>query len=413
MKNKRMLAAFLALACVAVGVGAWAVAGHAKLRAANARIEELEAWQTPQEETFDLDVDPDAIAAEFNGGVVTALEAAQEYETISAYYDMLGMDEAEYVEDVKYTVIDALVEEKLLALKAQEAGVYELNEEQLAQIEQRVKTEYEENIEYYMAFRFDESKSDEQVREETIAYLNENGYSYEQMLEEAKQNAWRDLLYEYVTKDMTIGEAELQEFYDSQVTTAEMTYSADFMEYEMDSESGRAIVWHPEGVRRVEAIQLSFNADQSVEYLSLQAAAENGDAQSQTQLDELYQQLEQQAQTALERIKAGEDFLTVAHDYGGAEEISVSDQSTLRGEAFRDAAMSLKEIGDVSEVVRTDGGVCILRYVSDVTAGTVPLEEVADELRENYEAEIRSNLYNTTVLGWMEEADIQYYLDQF
>lgn len=413
MKNKRMFAAFLALACVAVGMGAWAVVGQVKLRAANARLEELEAWQTSSEETFDLNVDPEAIAAEFNGGVVTALEAAQEYETISAYYDMLGMDEAEYAEDLKYTVIDALVEEKLLALKAQEAGVYELNEEQLAQIEQRVKTEYEENIEYYMAFRFDESKTDEQVREETIDYLNENGYSYEQMLEEAKQNAWRDLLYEYVTKDMTIGEAELQEFYDSQVTTAEMTYSADFSEYEMDSEGGRAIVWHPEGVRRVEAIQLSFDADQSVEYLSLQAAAENGDAQSQTQLDALYQQLEQQVQTALERVQAGEDFLTVANDYGGAEEISVSDRSTLRGEAFRDAAMSLAEIGDVSGVVRTDGGVCILRYASDVTAGAVPLAEVADELRENYEAEIRSNLYNSTVLAWMEEADIQYHLEQF
>lgn len=413
MKNKRMFAAFLALACVAVGMGAWAVVGQVKLRAANARLEELEAWQTSSEETFDLNVDPEAIAAEFNGGVVTALEAAQEYETISAYYDMLGMDEAEYAEDLKYTVIDALVEEKLLALKAQEAGVYELNEEQLAQIEQRVKTEYEENIEYYMAFRFDESKTDEQVREETIDYLNENGYSYEQMLEEAKQNAWRDLLYEYVTKDMTIGEAELQEFYDSQVTTAEMTYSADFSEYEMDSEGGRAIVWHPEGVRRVEAIQLSFDADQSVEYLSLQAAAENGDAQSQTQLDALYQQLEQQAQAALERVQAGEDFLAVANDYGGAEEISVSDRSTLRGEAFRDAAMSLAEIGDVSGVVRTDGGVCILRYTSDVTAGAVPLAEVADELRENYEAEIRSNLYNSTVLAWMEEADIQYHLEQF
>lgn len=413
MKNKRIFAAFLALACVAVGMGAWAIVGQVKLRAANARIEELEAWQPSPEESFDLGVDPEAIAAEFNGGVVTALEAAQEYETISAYYDMLGMDEAEYAEDLKYTVIDALVEEKVLVQKAQEAGVYELNEEQLAQIEQRVKTEYEENIEYYMAFRFDESKTDEQVREETIDYLNENGYSYEQMLEEAKQNAWRDLLYEYVTKDMTIGEAELQEFYDSQVTTAEMTYSADFSEYEMDSEAGRAIVWHPEGVRRVEAIQLSFDADQSVEYLSLQAAAENGDAQSQNQLDALYQQLEQQAQAALERIQAGEDFQAVAQDYGGAEEISVSDRSVLRGEAFRDAAMSLEKIGDMSGVVRTDGGVCILRYASDVTAGTVPLAEVANELRENYEAEIRSNLYNSTVLAWMEEADIQYHLDQF
>ena len=121
------------------------------------------------------DANLDAIAAEFDGGVVTVAEAIDEYNMIAAYYEMMGMEEADYAENAKIAVLDGLIEEKVLEAKAKEAGVYELTDAQQAEIEERVQAEYEDNINYYMAFRFDDSKTDEQVREETIAYLNENG----------------------------------------------------------------------------------------------------------------------------------------------------------------------------------------------------------------------------------------------
>lgn len=418
MKMKRLTAALLVLVCLTVGMGVWAITGEMRISKLNARILELEtaAMNAPEpaaESAVASLADPDAIAAEFNGGVVTAAEAAEEYALLSGYYQLMGMDEAEYAENAKYSVIDGLVEEKVLALKAQEAGVYELSDAQKAEIEERVKLEYEDNIQYYMAFRFDESKTDEQVREETIAYLNENGYSYEQMLANARQNAWRDLLYEHVTRDMTIDDAQLREFYDSQVTTAEMTYLADFTEYEMDSDGSRTIVWHPSGVRRIQAIQIGFGEEQSVEYLSLQAAIESGDTSRQAELDALYQTLEPKAQEALTRAQAGEDFAALAAEYGELRELGVSSQSTLCGEAFRDAALALANVGDISSPVRTDGGICILRYAADVPAGQVPYEDVKEDLRVNYEAEIKSSMYNAAVLQWMEEANIQYHLDTF
>ena len=65
------------------------------------------------------------------------------------------------------------------------------------------------------------------------------------------------------------------------------------------------------------------------------------------------------------------------------------------------------------EIVHHHGGACILRYAGDVAEGAVPFETVADALRVNYAAEIRSSLYNATVLQWMDEANIQYHLDTF
>lgn len=417
MKNKRIIAALLLPVCLVAALGVWAVCSQVRIAKLNAHIRELEnqiAMMQPAEPApAYADADMNAIAAEFNGGVVTVGEAIEEYNMIAAYYEMMGMSEEEYAESAKITVLDGLIEEKVLEAKAREAGVYELSEQQKNEIAQRVQAEYEDNIQYYMAFRSEEGKSEEEAREETIAYLNENGYSYEKMLADAQQNAWRDRLYEYVTKDMAVTEDQLREFYNSQVTSEELGYSADFFLYEMESQGSRAVLWHPEGVRSVQAIMVGFDADQGVEYLTLQAAIEGGDSSKLSELEALYDGLEPRAQEALNRALAGEDFEVLMAEYGDAGITNVSAQSTMCGDAFRDAAMALAKPGDISGLVQTDGGICIIRYAGDVTPGQVPFEQVRDELLTNYEAELKSSQYNATVVQWVMEANAQYHLDSF
>ena len=102
-------------------------------------------------------------------------------------------------------------------------------------------------------------------------------------------------------------------------------------------------------------------------------------------------------------------------EYGGTGEagIRISAKSSMYGDALRDAAMALANVGDLSGLVECDAGVCILRYAGDVTPGAVPYEEVADSLRTSYEDEIRFSQYNATVDEWMEAANIKYYTDRF
>ena len=415
MKNKRLIALALVLALAAAGMCAWGVAGQVRITKLNARIAELETMLAKAGEAAPADAQtaPGAIVAEFSGGVVTADEAAEEYALISAYYEMMGMAEAEYAESAKQTVLDGLVEEKILAQKARELGVYDLTAAQRGEIEARVQAEYEDNIAYYSAFRFDDSKTDEQVRQETIAYLAENGYSYDSMLQDALQSAWRENLFDHVTRDMVVTEEHLREFYDSQAESAELSYSASFYAYELDSEGGRTVLWHPEGVRRVQAIQIGFDQDQAVEYLSLQAALDSGSSADASSLNSLYAALEPRAREALSRARAGEDFAALMAEYGASAYTSVSQQSTLCGDAFRDAAMALQNPGDISEPVQTDGGICIIRYVEEIPAGTVAYEDVKDELLSGYQDELKSSLYNATVVGWIQQANVQYYTDRF
>lgn len=414
---KRLTALAAALACLCVGLGVWGISAEVRVSKLNKRVQALEAANTPVEPAAPAITveNPDAIAAEFNGGVVTAQEAAEEYALLASYYEMIGVPESEYAEDAKYTVLDGLVERKILEMKAQEAGVYELSPEQEAAIEERVRTEYDDTVSYYMTFRMDGSKSEQEVRDETIAYLNENGYSYDTMLAQARTDAWQQGLFEYVTADLQVSDEQLFAFYEEQAASAELTYSADFSAYEMDSDGGKIMLWNPEGVRRVQYIMVPFNEEQSIEYLSLQDARMTGDPAKLEALDAVYASLEPTAQAVLDRVNAGESFDALVQEIGGSigNGACVSAQSTLYGDAFRDAAMALAKPGDVSGLVRVEGGYCILRYVEDVPAGRVPFEDVKDELLVNYEAELKFSYYNATVMQWIADADVHYYPEVF
>ena len=90
------------------------------------------------------------------------------------------------------------------------------------------------------------------------------------------------------------------------------------------------------------------------------------------------------------RIDAGEDFQALIDEYGedpGMQDeptatvgYYVSADSTVWDTAFRDAAMLLANVGDISEPVLGMSGIHIIRYEGDVTPGAVPLEEVRGQL---------------------------------
>ena len=292
----------------------------------------------------------------------------------------------------------------------------EITDAERAEIEARATADFEENVNYYMAFRADDEKSEEDARNETIQYLAESGYTLEGAIEDAMQYAWQQRLYDYVTENTAADEAQLRAFYEQQLSSAELTYSADFSTYEMDVESGRVVVWNPEGVRRVQSILIPFDTEQSIQYLTMTSSAQEGGEDRSAEIDALYDALEPTAQAVLNRIQSGESFEALMQEYDGygpAEGSRVNASSVIYGTDFRDAALALENIGDISGTVRTDGGLCILRYAGDVTPGPVPFEEVAEKLKSGYDEELKMSQYNATVVQWIADANVQYYQDRF
>lgn len=412
MKIKRITAVVLILSVLTLAFGAWGVIASVKNAELRERIALLESKDGPQTVSSSGYASEEA-AAEFNGGIVTVGEALEEYNERAYYYEMFGFEEADYADATKQDVLESLAEDKILRLKAQELGLYDIGEADHAAIEAQMQAEFDDEVEYYMAFRYDESKTEDQIREETIAYLAENGITLEGMVSDAEQDFWREKLYDYVTSNAVVSDDELYAFYEERVAADEASYQADFAQYEMDMTFGRTIAWHPEGIRRVEVVHIPFDEDQQNSYNDIQALLAEGDSEKLNDVDALYQQLLPTAQNMLLRAQQGEDFAALNAETGDSyypdSGVYVSAQSTMYTDDFRDAAMALANIGDISELIYTDTGIAIVRYVGDVTPGAVPYEEIKDQLAEAYTEEIKLSVYNTQVFMWVQEAEVRYY----
>ena len=99
---------------------------------------------------------------------------------------------------------------------------------------------------------------------------------------------------------------------------------------------------------------------------------------------------------------AGEDFDALIAEYGedtGSESEPVKTYGYIVGAnttryvtAFKDAAMALASVGDVSEPVESTYGMHIIKYVADIPAGAVELTDyiktsIHDELMGNKQSE--------------------------
>lgn len=392
---------------------------EAQLLERDARIAELEA----QLSAGDAFADEEA-AVEFTGGVITVAEARAEYDYRAYYYSAFGLDANEYGDTLKQEVLESLAEDAILRAKAEEYGLYALSRADLEDIERQAAESFEETVTYYMAYRVSEGKTDEEIRQETIDYLAGEDYTLEGVVDTLVNQTWRDRLYAHVTQDVVLTDEALEQFYASEVAAAELAWSADPLEYEYARLDGTPALWNPEGYRRVRALLVGFD-DPDLEALTglqldLEAAGDEAEkARLSAEIDGMYAALEPEVSEVLDRIAGGEDFLALIDEYS-ADTASVTEPTRSEGyyvcaasevypDEFRDAAMALASPGDVSEPVRTQQGIYILRYEADVAPGAVPFDEVRELLAESALESLRGQLYNETVEQWLDDADIIYH----
>ena len=119
------------------------------------------------------------------------------------------------------------------------------------------------------------------------------------------------------------------------------------------------------------------------------------------------------------KLDGGATFEDLIKEYGkdpGMEDDAtraagypVHNDSILYDPAFRDAAMALEKVGDISEPVVGQYGVHILQYLRDIPSGAVELtDEMKDQFRETILHEMVVEAVHSAVDQWMDESEIVY-----
>lgn len=92
-----------------------------------------------------------------------------------------------------------------------------------------------------------------------------------------------------------------------------------------------------------------------------------------------------------------------------AEGYAVSADTTSFVESFKQAAMALEKVGDISQPVESSYGYHVLAYASDIPEGAVSKESVAEGIKASVLASKQEAYYHELEEQWLQEADIKKY----
>jgi len=475
MNLKKLAALVIALAMFIIPAGALAEDNSEdRIAELEARIAELEAdveekdayiaeLETDIEEKdayiaeLEHDLAVTGYIAEFDGGYVTVEEAMAEYSYVEYMYSMYGYSMDGYEDFVKSDIATTLVQDKIISLKAAELGLDVPTEEQDAELRASAEATMDMYIDTYRGDFIAEGLSEEEIDQATIDFLAENGVTVDYLYEQELAYFATDNLYAYIVAGVEVSDDDVKALYDSYVAEDEAYYADSLYYYESAMMSGTPVYWHPEGYRNVKQVLVMFNDDQSARYdeitdaiydleLEMAAATSSGETGSEdvatteatrtpeeiqadldaryAELDALYAELEPLATEVVTHYNEGVPFDDLAFLYSGdtgslnnaTGEVltyAVCADSEAYDGAFVEAAMSIPEIGGISEPTPGMYGLYIVYYDSDVTPGAVDYESVKDDLYfAAYDAAC-AEAYDAQISAWCEELNVVYYMENF
>ena len=151
--------------------------------------------------------------------------------------------------------------------------------------------------------------------------------------------------------------------------------------------------------------------------------ADGKDAEADALRDQELSKIAAKAQGIYARIQNGESYDELLAAYGddpgmkvGAENAEtgyrIYDGSKSYEDNFKEAAMGLANVGDVSQPVGSDYGYYIIRYVGDSVEQEIPVEQVRDKIRAILVKEKATEYYEEIYENWKRQATIEEYKDR-
>ncbi len=312
------------------------------------------------------------LAAAFNGEVsVTKSEVKAEFDEMVqayiAYYSQYGYEMDEYDTEFQNFVAQETVQMKLSQKVAERHAIdtgYELNAEKEEAFQAEALASLAEMLEYYKQYLGSYGVPEDQIEEVAKAELEAAGYTYETLYESAKLKGVLDHLYVLGIEGVVVTDEEVKAAFEAKVNAQKETYDADVDAFISAYISEEEILYTPENVRLMHCIFVALEDETAT-------AAEDAPVSGLAKAEE-----------ALAKIRAGEDFTIIMEAYN--EDASTPEQMQIGypvaqssgsyGDEFKNGAMALEKIGDVTDVIVTEYGYFILKYASDLTAGAVDFE---------------------------------------
>ncbi len=360
------------------------------------------------------------------GEVKQLIEAIHDYnEQMYYYYYGMTYDRTSEssIADAKEQAIQSLIESAVVDAKLAEYGFDVYTEEELAQIEATAQEDYELYHDTIKNFYFyDTELTGDELEAAIQAEMAAMGYpDLESLVEEGKYTLSEEKLVTELNKDVTVSEEELTTEYNARVESDKAAYEAALHTYGTDITEGSQPYYTPEGYRFVKHILLQFTDEDETAISDLEtqianlAAGEDATAlndQLAAAKEQAYANLQPTVDEITAKLAEGADFNALITEYNEdpgmtAENVGypVCATSIDWVTEFKDASMALANVGDVSGAVRSEYGIHIIKYESDIPSGEIGLENVREDLTAELQSTKETENVETILAQWVEEAN--------
>ena len=379
---------------------------------------------------------PAGVLAVVNGRSVPVDDAQIEFSYYAGLYEGYGM--ADEIPALRSEIIDYYVRYYVMQDAAAQLGLDVFTEEELARFAATAQEAYEGMVAQYKDYFTLDELTEEEIAAQAVSFLAENGYTLESVERSVRENALVERFYAHAIEDVAVTDEALQALYDEQVAAQQASYEQDASQFEYDVMYGNDIYFVPAGFRSVYHILLLLdeNAQGTLYELQTRQAAiakeleaDGADADAlnaeneaiEAQIDELCADLMARVLQIRERIDAGEDFMALMEEYGEdpgmksepymSKGYYVSADSAMWEPNFRDGAMALQNVGDVSEPVLTGYGIHLILYSADLAPGPVPFDEVREGLEAGALSALEEKAIEEAIQAAVDAAEITVYPD--
>jgi peptidyl-prolyl cis-trans isomerase C len=328
------------------------------------------------------------------------------------------INDAEFLKQVYQYALDTAVMHKVMVKKATEKKLYPLSQTDSKDIDDTINQSLTDQLQTLADKYTQEAANDKTInpdaeaRKELAATMKKTGLTKEKLTLLYRYDKVTSDLAQESTKDVAVTDADLQASYSEKLAQQQKDFAADPAQYESAQANGSPVVlYKPGGYRYVKHILIAFPQDTADAITAAQTAGDTAKA-AQLRTDAL-KLIQAKAEEVLAKVNAGGDFNSLISEYGedpGMQQEPASVTGYELGPAtnsvteFKDAALKLGRIGDVTGLVASDFGYHIIKWVGDVPSGPVALADVKQALSN----ELLQEKQNAAWLAYLDQLKAEY-----
>ncbi len=317
------------------------------------------------------------------------------YQRFAYQYDMTNQQNLEALQDF---VLDLMVRSEVIYQYALSKG-YSLTDDEKQNLEKDAQTQYDAILESYRNAAQNEGASDVDARATELFQnaLKENGQTQESFLKklttDMQKTAIAEKLETAIKSEITFNEQDAQARFaqDVQADRAAYTQSpASFADAQgaFEQNGGVPPLYIPDGYIRVKHILVKDEAA---------------------------------AKDLVSRINEGEDFDALMAEFGTDPGMQSEPNKSLGYlmsadtsfvPEFKEAALTLQNIGDITPPVKTDYGYHIIKLVDKLKSGEQSFLDVKDAYMSGMLEKLQTEHFNEQVNAWQDTIKVTRYADR-